>query len=188
VLDTGGAARGLTPETPTAQTQGKNIRHYASYLTERAKSYRDTQTDWVRAPESRLEKVTVEKGLLREVESVQRQLAALLKCDVLDIGEPETEITITVFRLLVLDLLSLFQVLNQGLINILGEFLAFPQLLLALLVRAGLLTSHKSRPLLRNVKDGCRESHGYLQSVRTADRLCGRLPKPRQETRTPHPS
>jgi hypothetical protein len=105
-----------------AQTQGKNIRHYASYLTERAKSYRDTQTDWVRAPESRLEKVTVEKGLLREVESVQRQLAALLKCDVLDIGEPETEITITVFRLLVLDLLSLFQVLNQGLINILGHF------------------------------------------------------------------
>lgn len=35
-------------------------------------------------------------------------------------NEPENEITITVFRLLVLDLLSLFQVLNQGLINILG--------------------------------------------------------------------
>lgn len=34
--------------------------------------------------------------------------------------EPENEITITVFRLLVLDLLALFQVLNQGLINILG--------------------------------------------------------------------
>jgi hypothetical protein len=35
--------------------------------------------------------------------------------------EPETEITIAVFRLLVLDLLPLFQVLNQGLINILGQ-------------------------------------------------------------------
>jgi hypothetical protein len=43
-----------------------------------------------------------------EVDSVQ----------VLD--EPENEITITVFRLLVLDLLSLFQVLNQAMINILG--------------------------------------------------------------------
>lgn len=36
--------------------------------------------------------------------------------------EPENEITITVFRLLVLDLLSLFQVLNQAMINLLGEW------------------------------------------------------------------
>ena len=37
-------------------------------------------------------------------------------------NEPENEITITVFRLLVLDLLALFQVANQGLINVLGQF------------------------------------------------------------------
>ncbi|TFB06765.1 hypothetical protein CCMA1212_000972 [Trichoderma ghanense] len=104
-----------------AQTQGRNIRHYASYLIERVRAYRDTKTDWVRAPESRLERLTVEKGLLRETEVVQHQLTALLKCDLLD-QEPETEITIAVFRLLVLDLLPLFQVLNQGLINILGHF------------------------------------------------------------------
>ncbi|POR37844.1 ENTH domain-containing protein [Tolypocladium paradoxum] len=104
-----------------AQTQGKNIRHYAHYLAERARAYRDTKTDWVRAPESRLEKLSVDKGLLRETEAVQNQLSALLKCDVLE-SEPENEITIAVFRLLVLDLLSLFQVLNQGLINILGHF------------------------------------------------------------------
>lgn len=36
-------------------------------------------------------------------------------------NEPENEITITVFRLLVLDLLQLFQVLNQAMINILGR-------------------------------------------------------------------
>ena len=35
-------------------------------------------------------------------------------------NEPENEITITVFRLLVLDLLQLFQALNQSMINILG--------------------------------------------------------------------
>jgi hypothetical protein len=34
--------------------------------------------------------------------------------------EPENEITITAFRLLALDLLALFQVLNQAMINILG--------------------------------------------------------------------
>lgn len=38
------------------------------------------------------------------------------------LDEPENEITITVFRLLVLDLLSLFQVLNQAMINILGAW------------------------------------------------------------------
>ncbi|KAK5992426.1 ENTH domain-containing protein C19F8.03c [Cladobotryum mycophilum] len=104
-----------------AQTQGRNIRHYANYLIERVRAYRDTKTDWVRAPESRLERLTVDKGLLRETEIVQSQLTTLLKCDVLD-TEPETEITIAVFRLLILDLLPLFQVLNQGLINILGHF------------------------------------------------------------------
>ncbi|KAI1368358.1 ANTH-domain-containing protein [Xylaria arbuscula] len=103
-----------------AQIQGRNIRNYASYLAERVRAYKDTKVDWVRAKETRLESLSVEKGLLRETEVVQRQLSALLKCDVLD--EPENEITITVFRLLVLDLLSLFQVLNQGMINILGHF------------------------------------------------------------------
>ncbi|RCI12017.1 hypothetical protein L249_0670 [Ophiocordyceps polyrhachis-furcata BCC 54312] len=105
----------------TAQTQGRNIRHYASYLSERAKAYRDTKTDWVRAPESRLERLSVDKGLLRETEVVQTQLTALVRCDVLE-SEPQNDITVLVFRLLVLDLLSLFQVLNQGLINILGHF------------------------------------------------------------------
>ena len=36
-------------------------------------------------------------------------------------SEPENEITVFVFRLLVLDLLALFQALNQAMINILGE-------------------------------------------------------------------
>ncbi|KAM7194497.1 ANTH domain containing protein [Rhypophila sp. PSN 637] len=103
-----------------AQTQGRNIRHYSAYLTERGRAFRDTKIDWVRDKNSRLEKLTVDKGLLRETEVVQHQLTALLKCDVME--EPENEITITVFRLLVLDLLALFQALNQGMINILGHF------------------------------------------------------------------
>ncbi|KAH0593851.1 hypothetical protein MHUMG1_08172 [Metarhizium humberi] len=104
-----------------AQTQGRNIRHYANYLTERARAFRDTKIDWVRENDSRLEKLAVDKGLLRETEIVENQLSALVKCDVLE-TEPENEITIAIFRLLVLDLLSLFQVLNQGLINVLGHF------------------------------------------------------------------
>lgn len=109
----------------TAQTQGRNIRHYSNYLSERSRAYRETKIDWVRAKDPRLEKLTVEKGLLRETEIVQTQLNALLKCDVME-NEPENEITITVFRLLVLDLLALFQALNQALINILGELFSLP--------------------------------------------------------------
>ncbi|KAL2199891.1 ANTH domain-containing protein [Corynascus similis CBS 632.67] len=104
-----------------AQIQGRNIRHYSNYLSERARAYRETKIDWVRYKEPRLEKLSVEKGLLRETEVIQHQLTALLKCDVME-NEPENEITITVFRLLVLDLLALFQALNQALINILGHF------------------------------------------------------------------
>lgn len=36
-------------------------------------------------------------------------------------NEVENEITITVFRMLVLDLLAMFHVMNQAMINILGK-------------------------------------------------------------------
>jgi phosphatidylinositol-binding clathrin assembly protein len=80
-----------------------------------------------------LKGLSVERGLLRETESVQDQLRALFKCDVslhcqsltmlttqFLSHEPENEITLTAFRLLILDLLSLFYVMNEGTINILG--------------------------------------------------------------------
>ena len=65
------------------QTQGRNIRHYTNYLSERARGYRDTKCDFVQERhENRLEKMAVDKGLLRETEAVQHQVTALLKCDV----------------------------------------------------------------------------------------------------------
>ncbi|KAL2756972.1 hypothetical protein ACRALDRAFT_1012113, partial [Sodiomyces alcalophilus JCM 7366] len=112
----------LTITTITdAQTQGRNIRVYARYIHERARAYRDTKCDWVRVKVSRLEKLTVEKGLLRETEAIQRQISALLKCDIME-DDYSFEIVQTAFRLLVLDLLALFQAMNQAMINILGHF------------------------------------------------------------------
>lgn len=67
-----------------------------------------------------MEKLSVEKGLLRETESVQDQLQALLKCEVMN--DEHDEITTTVFRFLVMDLLALFQAVNLGMINILGMY------------------------------------------------------------------
>ena len=72
----------LTDRVWIVQVQGSNIRHYYAYLLGRAKAYRDTRIDWVREGQGRLKRQTVDKGLLRETETVQSQIAALLKCDV----------------------------------------------------------------------------------------------------------
>ena len=75
------------------QTHGKNIRHYSSYLTERARGYRHSKCDFVRGAENRFQKLTVDKGLLRETELVQLQISALLKCDV-SCAYPEDKINL----------------------------------------------------------------------------------------------
>lgn len=103
-----------------AQDQGRNIRHYHSYLIQRAKAFRDTKTDWVKEGLGRLKKLTVDKGLLRETEIVQKQLKELLKCDLLN--DPENEITLTAFRLLTMDLLKIYAVMNEGVINVLEHY------------------------------------------------------------------
>ncbi|KAL9011723.1 MAG: hypothetical protein Q9173_003453 [Seirophora scorigena] len=103
------------------QAQGTNIRHYYSYVLSRAKAFRDTKIDWVREGQGRLKKQTVDKGLLRETESVQTQINALLKCELLS-TEPENEITLTAFRLLTMDLLILFGIMNEGTINVLEHY------------------------------------------------------------------
>ncbi|MCJ1390608.1 hypothetical protein MMC18_003469 [Xylographa bjoerkii] len=103
------------------QEQGGNIRHYYNYILSRAKSYRETKLDWVREGQGRLKRQTIDKGLLRETESVQKQIAALLKCDILS-KEPENEITLTAFRLLTMDLLILYHVMNEGTINVLEHY------------------------------------------------------------------
>ena len=64
------------------QTQGTNTRCYSDYLIERARAFRTTQTDYVRIGAGKLKNLSVDKGLLRETESVQDQIEALVKCDV----------------------------------------------------------------------------------------------------------
>lgn len=64
------------------QTQGHNIRTYTEYLLRRAIEYGATKVDYVRGGEGRLKRLTIDKGLLREAESVQEQIRYLLKCQV----------------------------------------------------------------------------------------------------------
>ncbi|ERF72387.1 hypothetical protein EPUS_07549 [Endocarpon pusillum Z07020] len=104
------------------QTQGTNIRRYSDYLLEKARGYRDTQTDFVKAGSGRLKRLTVDKGLLRETEAVQEQIRTLLRCDMLESHDPDNEITLTAFRLLTLDLLELFKIMNEGTLNVLEHY------------------------------------------------------------------
>lgn len=106
--------------------QGPNIRDYGLYLTERIKSFGEVKVDYVKAKndptgQGRLRKLSVEKGLLRETESVQKIIEPLLTCKFLE-REVDNEVTLTAFRLLVADLLVLFQVANEGVINILEHY------------------------------------------------------------------
>ena len=103
------------------QVQGGNIRCYDNYLLERSRAYRDTKIDHVRSGIGRLKRLSVEKGLLRETESVQHQIRACIKCDLL-VTESDNEITLTAFRLLTMDLLVLFSVMNEGTINVLEHY------------------------------------------------------------------
>lgn len=47
--------------------------------------------DYVRAGEGRLKRLNIEKGLLRETESVQDQIKFLLKCEVCTIAYIRTD-------------------------------------------------------------------------------------------------
>lgn len=106
--------------------QGQNIQAYGQYLTTRIKAFASVKTDYVRtksdsAGQGRLRKLSVDKGLLRETESVQKVISPLLKCKLLE-NEVDNEITLTAFRLLVADLLILFQAANEGVINVLEHY------------------------------------------------------------------
>lgn len=108
----------------------KFILKYAKYLLTRVKQFQATQVDYVRDERSnnstdqaggRLRFLSVDKGLLRESESVQKQIDALLKNNFME-NDIKNDILLTCFRLLVNDLLSLFQELNEGVINILEHY------------------------------------------------------------------
>ncbi|KZT65781.1 ANTH-domain-containing protein [Daedalea quercina L-15889] len=69
----------------------------------------------------KLRVMTVEKGLLRETKIVQRVMDALLECRFY-LDDLDNELNITALRMLVKDLLILFQACNEGVINVLEHY------------------------------------------------------------------
>lgn len=116
--------RMLEPDEATAR-QAVGLLRYCRYISVRAAQFRETKVDYVRYKtrqgHGRLYGLTVDKGLLRESESVIVQLEALLKCH-FEEQDVDNDVVLMVFRLLSHDLLSLFQVLNEGVINLLEHY------------------------------------------------------------------
>ncbi|OZJ03353.1 hypothetical protein BZG36_02991 [Bifiguratus adelaidae] len=105
--------------------QTKNLQDYAAYLEEKVMVYKDLKYDFVKKTTSsetgRLRRLTVSDGLLNNVTILQRQIAALLKCKFY-IDQVDNEITMEALRLLVREILRLFQAVNEGVINILEHY------------------------------------------------------------------
>ncbi|KAK9361002.1 ANTH domain-containing protein [Lipomyces starkeyi] len=109
-----------------AARYGDTIVRYSKYLQDRVRQYASTKIDYVRhkkdnPTQGRLRNLSVDKGLLREVESVQSQIRYLLRCRFLP-NDVSDDISLTAFRLLVHDLLALHQAVNEGVINVLEHY------------------------------------------------------------------
>ncbi|KAG1441929.1 hypothetical protein G6F56_011274 [Rhizopus delemar] len=73
--------------------------------------------------EGRLRHTPVSKGLLKETVVLQKLIGTLLKCNFL-LDDVDNNISLYAYRLLVEDLLVLFQVLNEAIVNILEHYFA----------------------------------------------------------------
>jgi hypothetical protein len=118
---------------------------YAAYIDERIKAYRELRRDVIRtsSPESsssrsrsnsngagnegsgsgqRLRRLTVEKGLLREVSIAQKVCNRLLDLFFAYFSDnTQDEMAMTAFRMALKDMLAIYAAINEGVINILGE-------------------------------------------------------------------
>ncbi|KAJ3412064.1 hypothetical protein HDV05_001344 [Chytridiales sp. JEL 0842] len=110
--------------SPLSVAQMRNIRSYSKYLASKISGYKQVKVDFVRLkPESiaRFRSLPIEEGLLDEVQCLQSQISALLECSFY-LEEIDNVVTLQSFRLLVGDMMSLFHLLNEGVIRILGSY------------------------------------------------------------------
>jgi hypothetical protein len=121
---------------PLGYDAPKMLAHYAAYIDERIKAYRELRRDPIRASDPglgstnsegsgsghRLRKMTVEKGLLREVAVAQKVCSRLLDLFYAYLSDnTQDELALTAFRMSIKDLLAIYAAINEGVINILGK-------------------------------------------------------------------
>ncbi|KAJ3125069.1 hypothetical protein HK098_000626 [Nowakowskiella sp. JEL0407] len=111
-------------------SQTKNIRAYASYLEARVAAYKDMNNEDVISNKdlviARIRSAPLKKDLILQVQGFQKLIDSLLGCSFYK-EEVDNVVTLQAFRLLIADMLSLFHLLNEGVIRILGGYFELPK-------------------------------------------------------------
>lgn len=106
---------------------------YAQYLDERVRAYRELKHDVIRSSDrsrahsnggsnsNRLRKLSVEKGLLREVSTTQKVASVLMQCSFF-LDDLNDDLIMSAFRMTLKDLLAIYTAINEGVINILEHY------------------------------------------------------------------
>ena len=137
----------------------------------------------------KLRVMTVEKGLLRETKIVQKMVDSLVDCRVrrnLFSGIPcpsyrvqfylddlEDELNITALRMLVKDLLIVFQACNEGVINVLEHYFEMSQI--------------DAKEALAIYKNFCKQTERVVEYLGVAKKLQNLLNVPVPNLRHVHP-
>ncbi|CAO3641744.1 unnamed protein product [Cunninghamella echinulata] len=113
-------------EKASAYASIQNLHMYHNYLIGKLDLYRECEVDYTKV-KGRLRQLSINNGLLKETTRVQQQIAICLSCKFqIDIGD--NAISFNAFRLIVEDLLSLFQVVNEAVVNILEHYFSLSKL------------------------------------------------------------
>ncbi|GAA5826549.1 hypothetical protein JCM11251_002422 [Rhodosporidiobolus azoricus] len=141
--------------------EAANISAYGHYLAARIKAYGNLKRDVIRDKSdrraaNRLRNLGVEQGLLREVREIQRMIAALVEAKFYT-DDVDDDVSMTALRLLVKDLLVLFQAVNEGIINILENYFA--------------LSKVDAQTALKIYKTFCRDTERVVGYLGTAKKL-----------------
>ncbi|CEP19291.1 hypothetical protein [Parasitella parasitica] len=102
----------------------QNIYMYRAYLDERIIAYKSLKRDHAAESskqEGRLRHLLVKDGLLKETTVLQRQMESVLKCK-FHLNEKDPQITLFAYKLVIEDLLAIFQSINEGVVNILEHY------------------------------------------------------------------
>ncbi|ORY39568.1 ANTH-domain-containing protein [Rhizoclosmatium globosum] len=104
--------------------QSKNIRHYSLYLKEKVEGFQRIKIDFVRSKAeviSKFRTAAVDNPFLDQLTYLQKQIQALLECSFYA-DEIDNVVTLQAFRLLVGDMMSLFHIMNEGVIRLLSGY------------------------------------------------------------------
>lgn len=106
---------------PLSEDMGSFVKKYGHYLSEKCISYRQLAMDFVRVSStSMLRSAGVEK-LLTNLPVLQSHIDGIINLEIVS-SEVCTEINRAAFVMLLRDLISLFKIYNEGIINMLENF------------------------------------------------------------------